>query len=197
LNALYTNLYNNLKTNGQIDDYNAFIAGADSYNLGEFEKLMTQFGLTKDKDLGKILYDQFETEYEAAKATFIESLENISFAEDGEGSTAAEFFGKKQIDIPKEYMDEATTFARKLEDYVENDLMDSASAETFWNDYLSIWDSINSFDGADEIQKAILRRLFGSADLTTPEGVAALEQAIQAEMGLEGLESNTINGLIE
>jgi hypothetical protein len=158
---------------------------------------MAQFGLTKDSDLGKILYDQFEAEYNAAEATFVDSLKNISFAEDGKGSTAAEFFGKKQIDIPKEYMDEATTFARKLEDYVENDLMDSASAETFWNDYLSIWDSINSFDDADEIQKAILRRLFGSADLTTPEGVAALEQAIQAEMGLEGLESNTINGLIE
>ena len=194
LDTYYKNFYSQLKTNGQIDDYNAFIASADSYNLGEFEKLIAQFGLTKDSDLGKILYDQFEAKYNAAEATFVDSLKNISFAEDGEGSTAAEFFEKKQIDIPKEYMDEVTTFARKLEDYVKDDLMDSTSAEKFWNDYLSIWDSINSFDGADEIQKAILRRLFGSADLTTPEGVAALEQAIQAEMGLEGL---TTTNLIE
>lgn len=192
----YKQFYENLNYSGKIEDYNAFIANADSYNRAEYNKILrTEFGLERDSELYQILTEQFKDEYNSARETFIESLKNVDFInkrETGkdEAGEAIYELEKEPVNIPKEYMDEITAFARRVQGYVDDDMMSDISADSLWDQYLAIWNTIDST--GTETQQAILRRLLGSADLATPEGVAAFEQAIKAETALEGLDTTKI-----
>ena len=185
----YKQFYENLNYSGKIEDYNAFIANAGSYDTFGYKKVLKEnFGLTENNELYQILTQQFQDEYNSARETFIESLKNVDFIDNKTDIISPDML--PSFAIPKEYMDEVTAYARRIQTYVDEGMMSDASADTLWKDYLAIWNQINTI--GDETQQAILRRLLGSADLATPEGVAAFEQAIKQESALEGLDLTSL-----